>query len=170
MFFKTLSDKKALAFFVAFACFCFSTMVQMGASMYDMSTALMGVIIFAIGVVLAVTTILMAATTLVNGNIKNISIMKAFGYSMKECALTVLGGYHIFAFIGFAVGSVYQYGLLTLMVNLIFKDVAGVPEYSFDVPIFFATLAAFIVFYEAVMLFFAYRIKTISVKEVMAET
>ena len=111
----------------------------------------------------------MAVTSLVNGNVKNIAMMKAFGYSMKECSLTVLGGYHIFAFIGFALGTVYQYGLLSLMVNLVFKDVAEVPEYNFDVPVFFITLAAFIVLYEALMLFYSYRISKISVKEVMLE-
>lgn len=166
---KTMSNKKSLAFFVLFACFCFSAMVQMAASMKDLSSATMGAIIFVIGIVLAVTTIVMAITSLVNGNVKNISIMKAFGYSMKECALSVLFGYHIFAFIGFALGTVYQYGILSLMVNLVFKDVANMPEYSFNVPVFFITLAAFLVFYEAVMLVYFFKMNKISVKEVMAE-
>ena len=95
--------------------------------------------------------------------------MKTFGYSLKECALTVLGGYHIFALIGFAVGTVYQYVLLSLMVNIVYKNVAAVPDYNFNLPVFFITLAAFIVFYEAVMLFYTIKINKISVKEVMAE-
>ena len=166
---KTITAKKSLAFFVAFACFCFSAMVQMAASMYDLSTETMGVIIFVIGVVLAVTSILMAITTLVKGNIKNVAIMKAFGYSIKESALSVLGGYHIFALIGFVVGTFYQYGLLSLMVNMVYKDVVGVPEYSFNIPVFFITLVVFILFYELVMIVYAYRISKISVKEVMTE-
>ena len=166
---KTLTGKKSLAFFVAFACFCFSAMVQMAASMYELSTETMGEIIFVMGVVLAVTTIFMAVTSLVKGNVKNIAMMKTFGYSLKECALTVLGGYHIFALIGFAVGSVYQYVLLSLMVNIVYKNVAAVPDYNFNLPVFFITLAAFIVFYEAVMLFYTIKINKISVKEVMAE-
>ena len=166
---KTLTAKKSLAFFVAFACFCFSAMVQMAASMYDLSTETMGEIIFVIGIVLTITTIFMAVTSLVRGNVKNIAMMKTFGYSLKECALTVLGGYHIFALIGFAVGTGYQYGLLSLMVNIVYKDVEAVPDYSFNVPVFFITLAAFIVFYEAVMLFYTLKINKISVKEVMAE-
>lgn len=167
--FKTITAKKSLAFFVAFACFCFSAMVQMAASMYDLSTETMGAIIFVLGVVLAVTSILMAIMTLVKGNIKNIAIMKAFGYSIKECVLAVLGGYHIFALIGFAVGTVYQYGLLSVMVNLVYKDVGGIPDYSFNVPVFFITFAVFILFYESVMIVYAHRISKISVKEVMTE-
>lgn len=166
---KTLFGKKSLAFFVAFAAFCFSAMVQMAVSMLDLSTETMGGIILVIGVVLAVTTIFMAITTLVNGNVKNIAMMKAFGYSMKECSLTVLGGYRIFAVLGFVVGTVYQYVLLLLMVNIVYKDVAAVPDYSFNVPVFFITLALFVVFYEAVMLLFTYKISKISVKTVMLE-
>lgn len=166
---KTICDRKSLAFFVAFACFCFSAMVQMSVSMLDLSSVGMGAIILVIGVVLAVTTMFMATVSLMNSNIKNISIMKAFGYSLKECSLTVLGGYHIFALIGFAAGTVYQYVLLRVMVDVVYKDVAAVPEYNFNVPVFFITLAVFIVFYEAVMLFYTLKMSKISVKEVMEE-
>lgn len=167
---KTLFGKKSLAFLVAFACFCFSAMVQMSVSLESLvRDGSMAWLIFAIGVVLAVTSMFMAITSLVNGNVKNIAMMKTFGYSMKESALTVLGGYHLFAAIGFAVGTVYQYGLLMLMVNVVFKDVPEVPEYTFNVPVLFYTLAAFIVLYEALMLFYAYRINKVSVKAVMLE-
>ena len=96
--------------------------------------------------------------------------MKAFGYSMKECSFTVLGGYHIFALIGFFAGTLYQFVILKLMINVVFKDVAQMPEYSFGVSAFFITLAAFIVFYSAVVLFYSFKINKISVKEVMTET
>ncbi|MDE6104771.1 MAG: FtsX-like permease family protein, partial [Clostridia bacterium] len=49
MGFKTLGGKKSLAFFVAFACFCYSAMVQMGCSMEDLSTETMGIMILVIG-------------------------------------------------------------------------------------------------------------------------
>lgn len=169
MFFETLRSKKMLAFFIAFACFCFSAMVQMGASMRELSTKQMGLIILIIGIVLAVTTLFMAITSILKGNIKNISIMKAFGYSMKEYSVSVLAGYNIFAFIGFAVGTFYQYGLLKLMVEVVYSDVGAVPDYSFNVSVFFITLAIFIVLYEGVMAFYAYRMSRISVKEVMTE-
>ncbi len=170
MCFKTLGEKKSLAFFVAFASFCFSAMVQMGCSMEDLTKGnAMGIMILVIGLVLAVVSMLMALTSLVNGNVKNIAIMKAFGYSVKECALSVLTGYLPFAFLGFAVGTVYQFGLLSLMVNLVYKNVESMPDYSFNVPILFITLALFIVFYAAVMLYYILRMKKISVKEVMTE-
>ncbi len=169
MCYKTIVSKKTIAFFIAFACFCFSSMVQMSASMLDLSSELMGGIILGIGIVLAVTTIFMAVTTLVNGNLKNIAMMKAFGYTNLEISLSILGGYHIFALTGFALGTVYQYGILSIMVNFVFKDVGSVPDYSFDVAVFFITLAVFIVFYECVMLFYFLKMNKVSVKSVMIE-
>lgn len=166
---STLGAKKSLAFFVAFSCFCFSAMVQMGLSMEDLTTQTMGYMILVIGVVLATVSMFMAITSLVNGNIKNISVMKAFGYSLKERAISLLAGYVPFSAIGFALGTVYQYGLLKLMVNVIFADVAEIPEYSFNVPVFFITLAVFLVSYTAVTAVYILQINKISVKEVMLE-
>lgn len=167
---KTLFGKKMLGFFVAFASFCFATMAQMSVSMLDLSSATMGGIILGIGIVLSLTTMFMATTSLVNGNVANFAVMKAFGYSLTECSLTVLGGFRAYAAARFALGTVYQYALLSIMVNLVFKDVAIMPEYGFDVPAFFGSLAAFVVFYEAVMLWFTAKIRKIPIKTVMLET
>lgn len=169
MLFKTLGSKKSLAFFVAFSTFCFGAMVQMGWSMWDLSAESMGYIIITIGLVLAAVTMFMAVTTLINANGKNIAVMKAFGYSVKDCALSVLGGYAPFALLGFCVGTAYQFGLLQIMVNLVFADVEEVPEYEFNVPVFFITFALFIVVYSAVTAFYVFRLNKASVKEIMLE-
>lgn len=165
---RTLASKKMTVFFVAFACFCFSAMVQMGVSMYDLETKAMGSMILVIGVVLAVTCLLMALTSLVNSNIKNIAMMKVFGYSLKECALSVFAGYVPFALLGFAIGTVYQFAILKVMIDAFFTDYGL--SYSFNVTSFFVTLAVFIVFYTAVMLAFTFKINRVSVKEVMADS
>ncbi|MDE5722175.1 MAG: FtsX-like permease family protein [Clostridia bacterium] len=169
MCFKTLGGKKSLAFFVAFACFSYSAMVQMGCSMKRLSTGFMGIMILIIGVVLAVVSLFMALTSLIKANAKNIAIMRAFGYKMKECALAMLFCYVPFALIGFSIGTVYQFVLLSLMVNIVYKDVASVPDYSFSVPVFFITLASFLILYTAAMAIYTYKMSKISVKEVMAE-
>lgn len=169
MLFKCVSSRKLLVFFVAFGAFCFSAMVQMSFSMDKVSATSMSEYILAIGLVLAVVTLTMAITSLVNANAENVSIMKSFGYSLKDCTLAVFGGFIPFTLIGFAVGTVYQYVLLKLMVNVLFKDVAGVTEYTFDVPLMFITLAAFIVFFAAVMLIYTLRLKKIPIKQTVNE-
>ena len=161
---STLRAKKMLVFFVAFSCFCFSAMVQMGLSMEDLVEGTMGILILAIGVVLSVVSMFMAMTSLVKNNARNIAVMKAMGFTKKEYFIAIFSGFIPFAVLGFAVGTAYQYGLLKIMVNLIFKDVADVPEYSFNVPVFFITLALFIVSYAAVFAFYLHKSNKSTIK------
>lgn len=166
---STLKSKKSLVFFMIFASFCFSAMTQMSAAMKDLSSAMMGVMILLIGLVLAFTTLFIAITTVINGNTKTIAMMRVFGYSQKDCCKALLGGYRPLGYIGFTVGTVYQYALLKIMVDIVFKDIENVPEYKFDLPVMLLSLAAFIIFYEIVMYVYSERIKSISVKEIMSE-
>ncbi len=166
---STLSAKKMLAFFVAFSCFCFSAMVQMGASMQSLAEGTMGAMILAIGLVLAAVSMIMAMTSLVRSNAANIAVMRAMGFSAKERFAAVFLCYIPVAVIGFALGTVYQYILLKIMINLVFSDVAEIPEYSFDVPAFFITLAAFAICYAAMFAFFLYKADKATIKETFTE-
>jgi predicted lysophospholipase L1 biosynthesis ABC-type transport system permease subunit len=141
----------------------------MSASMKELSSVMMGIMIMLIGLVLACTTLFLAITTVIQGNTKTIAMMRVFGYSQKDCCGALLGGYRPFAYVGFAVGTIYQYALLRIMVDIVFKDVEGVPVYKFDVPVMFISLAAFIVIYEIVMYVYSEKIKKISIKEIMLE-
>jgi len=169
MSFKSVTSNKLLTFFVAFSCFCFSAMVQMGASMEELVDGTMGWLILVIGLVLAVTSIFMSLTSLIKNSSKSIAMMKTFGYPLAQCVLAIFAGYIPFALLGFAIGTAYQYGLLSLMVNVIFKDVGEVPDYTFNVNAMFFTLAAFIVYYVAVTAFYVAKINKVSVKEIMLE-
>lgn len=169
VFFATPAAHKALAFFVALAGFCFAAMMQMSWSMKDLSSVTMGLIMLIIGFTLAVTTFLLAMTSLTRGNAKTVSLMKAYGYGFWEYGNAVFGGFRPFAYIGFGVGTAYQYGLLRLMVDLVFQNVAAMPEYSFDVAAFFVTLAVFAVAYEAAVLYFTYRIGKDNLRKYVSE-
>lgn len=166
---NTLSTKKSLVFFIIFASFCFSSMTQMSTSMKNLSSAMMGVMMLLIGVILACTTLFLAITTVIKGNTKTIAMMRIFGYSQKECCKALLGGYRPMSYIGFALGTVYQYVLLRIMVDIVFKDIDGVPVYEFDFLIMLISLAFFIIIYETVMYCYSEKIKKISVKEIMLE-
>jgi hypothetical protein len=166
---NTLKSRKTLVFFIVFASFCFSAMTQMSASMKDLSSVMMGIMIMLIGLVLACTTLFLAITTVIQGNTKTIAMMRVFGYSQKECCGALLGGYRPLAYIGFAVGTIYQYALLRIMVDIVFKDVEGVPVYKFDFPAMLISLVAFAVIYEIIMYVYSEKIKKISIKEIMLE-
>lgn len=162
-----LTKKKALAFFMTFAAFCFSAMTQMAFSMKDLSSAMMGVMMLIIGLVLSFTTLFLAVATVIHGNRKTVAVMKTFGYSQKECCHALLGGYRYLGYLGFAVGTVYQYVLLKVMVEIVFKDIGAVPEYKFDYVMMLVSLAVFVVTYELTMFISAERMKGIPVKEIM---
>ncbi|MCH5297145.1 MAG: ABC transporter permease [Ruminococcus sp.] len=164
-----LRGRKTLVFFICFSSFCYAAMAQMSASMKDLSSEYMGIMIFIIGVTLALTTLYIAVTTVINSNRKNIAMMRVFGYQASQCKKAVLDGYRPAAYIGFVIGTAYQFGLLKIMVNIVFADFEGVPDYNFDVKMFFITLATFVVVYEGIMLIYSARIKKISVKEIMGD-
>ncbi|MCM1045463.1 MAG: ABC transporter permease [Candidatus Gastranaerophilales bacterium] len=166
---NTLKNKQVLTFFIIFASFCFSAMTQMSFSMKDLSSKMMGAMILMIGLVLAFTTLFIAVTTVINGNTQTIAVMRAFGYSQKECCKAILGGYRPISYIGFVTGTVYQYALLRIMVDIVFKDVEGVPAYEFDLPVMLISLVVFIAAYEVLMFAYSEKIKTISMKEIMLE-
>ncbi len=166
---SVLRSRKTLVFFIAFSSFCFSAMIQMSASMKDLSSEMMGLMIFVIGVVLAFTTLYIAVSTVIRSNQKNIAMMRVFGYKNEECKRSVLDGYRPAAYIGFVIGSVYQYGLLRVMVDIVFAGVEGVPKYKFDFPVCFITLGVFIVVYEGIMFAYGQAMKRIPLKQIMSE-
>lgn len=167
---STIRSKKTLSFFIIFSSFCFSSMTQMAFSMDELASPLMGDMVLMIGLVLAGTTLFLAITTVVKGNTQTIAMMRTFGYSQKECTKAVLLGYRPLAYIGFVIGSGYQYAILRFAMDFIFKDVQNVPIYEFDFPMMFVSLGVFILVYEITMYVYSRRINKISIKEIMVES
>ncbi|MCM1054035.1 MAG: FtsX-like permease family protein [Bacteroides sp.] len=163
----TLKTKKTLIFYIAFASFCFSSMTQMSFSMNELSSEMMGIMIMLIGLVLACTTLFIGVSTVVSSNKKTVSMMRVEGYSVKQCQSAIFGGYRPIAYMGFAVGTLYQYILLKIMVEIVFADMESVPDYSFDFIAFIASLSVFLFLYELVMRYCSSKIRKCSVKEIM---
>lgn len=166
---NTLCSKKSLVFFIMFASFCYAAMVQMSFGIKDYASDLFAVIMIMIGLVLAFTTLFIAITTVINSNIKTVAMMRVFGYSQYDCGKAILNGYRPLAYIGFAVGTVYQFFLLKLVVELVFKDMENIAALEFDFPAFAITLVSFIIIYEFIMFVYSKKLQKISVKEIMAE-
>lgn len=166
---SNVRQKKSLIFFITFAVFCFSAMTQMSFSMDELASRMMSVMVMAIGLVLAVVTLFIATTSVIKANRKTITMMKVFGYSAKECQKAALSGYRPWAYLGFALGTVYQYTLLKIAVTIIFKDMEGVPDYQFDLPVMLIALAVFLILYEILMFSYTKKIEQLSVKEIMLD-
>ena len=96
-------------------------------------------------------------------------MMRVFGYDDATCSRYILGAYRPISYVGFAVGTAYQYVLLRLMMSVVFADVENVPEYSFDFNALIVTLILFVLVYEFVMYLYSRSIKRLSVKSIMLE-
>lgn len=161
-----LFNNLTLIFFVCFAGFGFSAQIQIGFLMRDVNMDFtFSAINFAVGIILGLVTLLLALSYILNSNRKYISMLKAYGYSDKECGYAMFGGYRIVSYIGFAIGSVYQFFFMKFMVSLF----AGAYDVvlKFNVEGFFITLAAFVFSYEIIMFFYKRKIAQISLKEIM---
>ena len=148
---NVLRGKKSVVFFVAFSAFCFAWMI------------------LTIGLVLAFTTLLMSLSTAVRAHAKTIAMLRAFGYPHAACRRAILDGYRPVSWVGFAVGTVYQYVLLKLMVTIVFADVGSVADYSFDFVAFGISLAVFLAAYELTVLCYAAKIRKTPLKSIMQE-
>lgn len=166
---STVKSRASLVFFIIFASFCYSAMTQMSFSMDELASEMFSFMTITIGLVLSFTTLFLGITTVVNSNTKTIAMMQVFGYSYKDCKNSILNGYRPLAYIGFAIGTVYQFVLLKITVSVVFKDVANIPEYNFDFVTFTFSLVTFIIVYEFIIYFYSLRIKHISIKEIMLE-
>lgn len=166
---STVKQRAALVFFIAFASFCFSSMMQMSFGMKELASVMFAVMVVLIGIVLACVTLFIAITTVLRANTKTIAMLQVFGYSRRECSRSILGGYRPIAYIGFGIGTIYQYALLKMTVSVVFRDIENVPEYNFDVQAFVITLTAFAVIYELVMYCYTLQLGKLSLKEIMLE-
>ncbi len=165
----TLKSRKSLVFFVAFSAFCFSAMVQMSFSMNELASETFAWMILSIGLILSFVTLFLSLSSVVRGNARTIAMMRVFGYDDNICGHFILGAYRPISYLGFAVGTGYQYGLLRLMMSVVFADVSDVPEYRFHFKALIITLLLFVITYELVLYLYFRRIKRLSVKRIMLE-
>lgn len=166
---NTLKSRKILVFFVGFSAFCFSAMTQMSMSMDDLASETFSFMIISIGLILAFMTLLMSLTSVVRSNTKTIAMMKVFGYSRKECSSSILGGYRPVSYVGFIIGTVYQYLLLKIMVDVVFSDFENMPEYNFNFKALAVSVVTFIAMYEIIIYCYSRKISGQSVKSIMLE-
>ena len=166
---NTVRSKKILVFLVAFSAFCFSAMTQMSISMNELTSSTFAVMILIIGLILAFTTLALSLSSVVKANAKTIAMMRVFGYTDGECTRSVLWGYRPFAYIGFALGTGYQYTLLKLVMTFIFSNFEEIAEYHFSWVAFAISLGTFLIVYELAIYLYSQIIRKTSVKIVMNE-
>ena len=73
------------------------------------------------------------------------------------------------SYIGFAIGTAYQYFLLRIMVDVVFADFENMSEYGFDYKALAISLVTFVAAYEFILYFYSRKIGKLPVKSIMLE-
>ena len=168
---NTVRGRFSLVFFIALSAFIYSNNTQMSFGIAEFGAGgMMAALMVGTGVVLSITALFIAVTTVIRANGKTIAMLRVFGYSNRECGDALLSGYRPAACVGFILGTAYQYGLMRIIISLVFNDEAiAKPAYSFDIWVFIISLSTFVVLYEGIMFLYTVRIKRIPLKEIMQE-
>ena len=164
-----LFSNKTLLFFVIFAALSFSSMIQMAFGMRDFVDGTIRIMMMVIGVILSLSILLISLEVIASSNIKNISILNIMGFSKSECSKIVLSGYRVVAYIGFAVGTVYQYFLIRVLLKVLSKKLDSETTYNFDLISVIGSFIVFVLIYEIFILYYSNKIKGLNVKKIMME-
>lgn len=165
----TIYSRKILVFFVVFSSFAYSAVVQTAYGVKNLTSETFSILMVIIGCILSVVTVFLSMNSVVNGNAKSISLMSIMGYTWRECRVSILDGYRKYAYIGFGVGTIYQYLLIKLSINVIFESQNDFPKFEFDIKSFFMTLISYILLYELIQQYESYKIRKIDIKRIMIE-
>lgn len=155
-----------LSLFVGIAAWGFSAMLQMSFTMMSLKMVESAPLICApIGIMMGFVTLIIAGDFVVSVNRQYISLMKAYGYSEKECYRALLDGYRPVAWLGFALGGPFQYFFMKWMVSL-FTD-ARDAMVGYNLEGLLITLVLFVLCYEGIMHYYRRKVSKVSLKEVM---
>ena len=162
-----LWSRKLLIFFVIFGSMCFSAMIQLSFGMKELTDETIQSMMMSIGTVLSVAILYLSLGVLLQENQETLAIMKVFGYSRNECHKSLFAPYRFLAFLGFVLGTGYQYGIMQLLLRLMEKSIAQKVDYDFDFGVCLMTLLVFVLVYESLIYLSSRRIDQLTIKQVM---
>ena len=84
---------------------------------------------------------------------ETLALMKAFGFTDRECQSHILAPYRFWAYLGFVLGTAYQYGIMEILIAVIKDTVPGKIEHHFDGNVCFWTLLGFALIYESLFIY-----------------
>lgn len=162
-----LWSRKLLIFFVIFGSMCFSAMIQLSFGMKELTDETIQIMMMSIGTVLSVAILYLSLGVLLQENQETLAIMKVFGYSRNECHKSLFAPYRFLAFLGFVLGTGYQYGIMQLLLRLMEKSISQKVDYDFDFGVCLITLLIFTLVYESFIYVSSRKIDQLTIKQVM---
>lgn len=164
-----LHRKKMLAFFFFCSAFFFSSMTQMALSMRDLSSESFSGLMLGIGLLLAALTLFLSLSGVTRAYRPTAALLRAFGFSSRERRRALYSTYRPLGYIGFALGTAYQYILLRCVMAFVFTDLSAELQVHLNLPNLFAILCLYTLLYEGMLFLFSRRVERVSLRTVMAE-
>lgn len=161
-----IKNHKLLVVFEGFSVVCFSGTIQMAFTMLNQANTsiLMFLMMFIVGLILGVAILYLSFKFIYKSNVKYLSILKAYGYSDKECRYAVYSGYHYVSVVGFVVGTGYQVMLMAIMFNVFYSSFHI--EYHFDYLACLYSVLIFLFFYILFYISYIMKIKKIKLDQI----
>ena len=166
-FLKELSSsliwgRKSILFFVVFGSMCFAAMVQLSFGLRDYTDDIIQTMMIMIGLILSFSILFLSLGIVVSESRETLALMKAFGYTNRECQSHILAPYRFWAYLGFVLGTVYQYAIMVMLIGVIKDTVPEKIEHHFDGNVCFWTLI-----YESLFYLSNRKLQKQTIKEVL---
>ena len=120
-----------------------------------------------IGLILSFSILFLSLGIVVSESRETLALMKAFGYTDRECQSHILAPYRFWAYLGFVLGTVYQYGIMEILIGVIKDTVPEKIEHHFDGNVCFWTLLGFAVVLRKPLLSIQQKTPKQTIKEVL---
>jgi len=171
-FLKELSSsliwgRKSILFFVVFGSMCFAAMVQLSFGLRDYTDDIIQTMMIMIGLILSFSILFLSLGIVVSESRETLALMKTFGYTDRECQSHILAPYRLWAYLGFCLGTAYQYGIMEILISVIKDTVPEKIEHNFDWNVCFWTLIVFAVVYESLFYLSNRKLQKQTIKEVL---
>ena len=146
---------------------CFAAMVQLSFGLRDYTDDIIQTMMIMIGLILSFSILFLSLGIVVSESRETLALMKAFGYTDRECQGHILAPYRFWAYLGFVLGTVYQYGIMEILIGVIKDTVPEKIEHHFDGNVCFWTLIGFAVVYESLFYLSNRKLQKQTIKEVL---
>ena len=136
-------------------------MVQLSFGLRDYTDDIIQTMMIMIGLILSFSILFLSLGIVVSESRETLALMKAFGYT------DILAPYRFWAYLGFVLGTAYQYGIMEILIGVIKDTVPEKIEHHFDGNVCFWTLLGFAVVYESLFYLSNRKLQKQTIKEVL---
>ena len=124
-------------------------MVQLSFGLRDYTDDIIQTMMIMIGLILSFSILFLSLGIVVSESRETLALMKAFGYTDRECQSHILAPYRFWAYLGFVLGTAYQYGIMEILIGVIKDTVPEKIEHHFDGNVCFGLCSVLLWFMKA---------------------